>query len=227
MAVTVERRVTPRGELVLRRDGEHFEVVSNGVFLMDTRNGASERVLVQAALDRAQPPYRVLIGGLGVGFSLIEALNDERVAHVTVVEIEPTIIDWHRRHLTHLTGDVLTDARAEVVAVGIGEALRQSAVSCYDAICLDVDNGPDWTVSDANDALYGDEGTALLASRLTPGGVLTVWSAAQSPPYLQVLRRHFGNVDVIEIPVPRGEPDVVYAATKIVSQTQGCDSDSS
>jgi spermidine synthase len=103
----------------------------------------------------------------------------------------------------------------------------RSSPTQYDAICLDVDNGPEWTVTADNAGLYGDAGTALLARRLRPGGVLTVWSAARSPAYEGVLARHFGKVEVVEVPVARGEPDVVFAATKAVAQTLGRDSDSS
>src|SRR5947209_8649608 len=95
----VERVDTDRGELVLRSCGEHFDVISNGVFLMDTRDGRSERLLVRAALDAVAMPRSVLIGGVGVGFSLLEALTDHRVTRVDVVEIEPAILDWHRTHL--------------------------------------------------------------------------------------------------------------------------------
>ncbi|HVS68362.1 MAG TPA: hypothetical protein VHE56_07400 [Mycobacteriales bacterium] len=224
--VVIDRVVTARGELVLRRDQEHFEVISNGVFLMDTRNGESERRLVREALSRAAKPRGVLIGGLGVGFSLVEALSDERVARVTVVEIERRIVEWHDKYLQAITGKARTDERTEIVIADIAEVLR-SGEQHFDAICLDIDNGPDWTVTDANTGLYGDEGTALLASRLRPGGVLTVWSAARSSAYQQVLARHFGKVEVMEIPVPRGEPDVVFAATSAVAQTLGRDSDSS
>ncbi|HVU61845.1 MAG TPA: hypothetical protein VHD58_09370 [Mycobacteriales bacterium] len=228
MALTLARVETPRGELVLRKAGEHFEVISNGVFLMDTRNGQSERLLVRAALTRLQSnaAWRVLIGGLGVGFSLREALADERVARVTVVEIEATIVDWHERHLRHLTGEARGDNRTEIVIADIADLLQSSSAQ-YDAICLDIDNGPDWTVSEANTELYGDTGVALLARRLNPDGVLTVWSAAGSATYVEVLGRHFGNVEVIEVPVARGAPDVVFVATNPVAQTLGRDSDSS
>ena len=228
MALTLARVETPRGELVLRKAGEHFEVISNGVFLMDTRNGESERLLVRAALTRLQSnaAWRVLIGGLGVGFSLREALADERVARVTVVEIEATIVDWHERHLRHLTGEARGDNRTEIVIADIADLLQSSSAQ-YDAICLDIDNGPDWTVSEANTELYGDTGVALLARRLNPDGVLTVWSAAGSATYVEVLGRHFGNVEVIEVPVARGAPDVVFVATNPVAQTLGRDSDSS
>jgi len=89
----VERVTTPRGELVLRQDGEHFEVISNGVFLMDTRDGRSERLLVTAALAAHPEPRSLLIGGLGVGFSLAAAVADSRLREITVVEIEPVLID--------------------------------------------------------------------------------------------------------------------------------------
>jgi spermidine synthase len=83
---------------------------------------------------------------------------------------------------------------------------------CYDVICLDIDNGPDWTVTAANARLYDDAGTALVAKRLRPGGVLSVWSAAAAPTYKDTLQKHFARVEVIEVPVARGEPDVVFIA---------------
>jgi spermidine synthase len=226
MALVLDRVETPRGELVLRQEGDHLEVISNGVFLMDTRNGESERLLVDAALSRATKPRSILIGGLGVGYSLIEALKDDRVARVTVVEIEPTILRWHETHLGHITGEARSDERTRVIITDLATLLRSNSER-YDAICLDVDNGPDWTVSEANAELYAAAGTQLLTSRLRDGGVLTVWSAARSPAYEAILGRHFGQVEVVEVPVARGEPDVVFVASYPVAQTQGRDSDSS
>jgi hypothetical protein len=84
----------------------------------------------------------------------------------------------------------------------------------FSAICLDVDNGPEWMVSDSKAGLYRDSGMDLLASRLVPGGVLAVWSAAASEAFTAALRAHFSQVDVLLVPVPRGEPDVVFLATQ-------------
>lgn len=208
----VDRVTTERGELVLRRDGDHYEVISNGTFLMDTRNGESERLLVAAAIAACESPRSVLIGGLGVGFSLVEALRDDRVETVTVVEIEPTILGWHRTHLASLTAPALADSRTTVLLADLIGHL-QSAATTYDVICLDIDNGPDWTVTTNNASLYDDVGTRLVAARLAPGGVLAVWSAAASTTYVSTLRRHFARVDVHPVPVPRGEPDVVMIAS--------------
>lgn len=208
----VDRVMTVRGELVLRRDGEHFEVISNGTFLMDTRNGESERLLVSAAVATHGRARSLLIGGLGVGFSLLEALCDEQVAAVTIVEIEPTILQWHQTHLASLTAAALSDSRTTVVIADLIEHLRVTTTS-YDVICLDVDNGPDWTVTADNRSLYDDAGTALLSSRLGTGGVLAVWSAAASPAYEAILRQYFERLAVHTVEVPRGEPDVVIVAS--------------
>src|SRR4051812_37529016 len=160
----VERVDTGRGELVLRRRGEHFEVISNGVFLMDTRDGRSERLLVRAAVDAAAAPRSVLIGGLGVGFSLREAVTDERLQRIDVVEIEDAVLGWHRRYLQHLTGEALSDPRVHVVVGDLadvaGTAQYDVAVPAqYDVVCVDVDNGPTWTVTADNAALYDEDGT--------------------------------------------------------------------
>jgi spermidine synthase len=212
-AVVLERLTTPRGELVLRSCGEHYEVISNGTFLMDTRSGESERVLVRAAVDRHGQPSAVLIGGLGVGFTLAEALADTRIERAVVVEIEPAIVQWHQDHLSGLSGAALADPRTSVVIGDVVDYVHTTHHR-YDVVCLDVDNGPDWTVTSSNTALYDDSGTAAIASRLGSRGVLSVWSAARSPAYESVLRRHFTSVERHDVPVRRGRPDVVYIGSR-------------
>jgi spermidine synthase len=197
------------GDLVLRRAGGDFEIISNGVFLMDTRAGGSERVLVRAALDRVpRRPARLLIGGLGVGFSLAEALRSPAVT-VTVVELEPAVIGWHATHLRQCTGGALDDPRVTVACADLRDWLHATTES-YDAICLDIDNGPDWTVTERNAWLYRAGGLDLLARRLTPGGTLAVWSAGASAAFEDRLRARFTGVEIRRFAVPRGEPDVVY-----------------
>jgi spermidine synthase len=198
------------GELVLRQVGDDYEVISNGVFLMDTRNGESERLLVRATLDHlpGDAPTRMLIGGLGVGFSLAEALRSPGVT-VTVVELEPAVIGWHATHLAPFSEGALEDPRVTVERADLVAFLRGTRER-YDAICLDIDNGPDWIVTPGNADLYGLGGLDLLAGRLAPGGVLAVWSAGAAPAFEDRLRARFTGVEVREVAVPRGEPDVVY-----------------
>jgi spermidine synthase len=210
--VVLDRLVTERGELVLRRIGEHYEVISNGTFLMDTRDGRSERLLVTAALAAHPAPRSVLIGGLGVGFSLAETLRDSRLDRVTVVEVEEGIVRWHRQRFGPLTGAALRDPRCTIEVADLIDHLRTTA-DRYDVICLDIDNGPDWTVTESNASLYDDAGTAVVASRLNPGGVMSVWSASPSPSYRSVLSRHFDDVAEHEVDMPRGGPDVVLVAS--------------
>ncbi|RKS73596.1 spermine/spermidine synthase [Actinomadura pelletieri DSM 43383] len=211
--VVVERAAGVGGELVLRRAGDHYEIISNGVFLMDTRNGESERLLVLAALDgRPGDGARVLIGGLGVGFTIAAALTLPDVAHVTVVEREPAVIAWHRTALRPWSKGALDDPRVTVENADLLDVLTRPDTARYDALCLDIDNGPDWTVTPGNARLYGTTGLDLLTGRLTPGGTLAVWSANAAPAFETLLRRRFTHVDVRPVPVPRGEPDVIYLA---------------
>ncbi|MFC5185621.1 spermidine synthase family protein [Actinomadura harenae] len=222
-ADVLERAAGVGGELVLRRAGEHHEIISNGVFLMDTRNGESERLLVTAAVDAvsggAVPgdgsgAVSVLVGGLGVGFSLAVAAGLPRVGAVTVVEREPAVVGWHAgpdAPLRPFSGGALDDPRVRVVTADLVDHLAGDP-SRHDVLCLDVDNGPDWTVTPGNARLYGADGLDLLTSRLTGRGVLAVWSAGAAPAFEELLRGRFGWVEVLPVPVPRGEPDVVYLA---------------
>ena len=209
----VERAAGRLGELALRAAGDHYEIISNGVFLMDTRGGESERLLVRLALRDRPCPLRLLIGGLGVGFSLAEALRSDGVARVTVVEIEPKIVEWSRTYLAPFSGHALSDPRVLIVNEDLLTWLGRNDET-FDAICLDVDNGPAWTVADANAELYSAEGLEKMRARLKPGGALSVWSASEAPEFAERLRLAFDKVDAVSVRVPRGEPDVVYVAMR-------------
>lgn len=208
----IDRQTGAAGELILRQVDDAYEIIANGVFLMDTRNGESERLLVRLALASA-PGGRLLIGGLGVGFSLREAVNQPAVDSIVVVEREAAVISWNRGVLRSVHGDALADPRVRCVCADLVPWLRTCGER-FDAICLDVDNGPDWTVTEGNSVLYNEDGLSLLAGALTAGGVLAVWSASASPRFADVLRSRFARVEVHEVPVARGEPDVVYVAVQ-------------
>jgi spermidine synthase len=207
----LERTQTPRGEIQLQRRGDHYEIIENGVFLMATYNGESERQLVTRAMNAAENPRRVLIGGLGVGFSLAAALADTRAEQVTVVEIEERLIAWNRTHLAPFSGNALSDPRTRVVHADLVRWARASTEQ-FDAICLDIDNGPEWTVTDANLSLYDDQGLAALRRLLAPGGALSFWSAAPSHKLAERLSRIFRRVEAYAVEVPQAEPDYVYVA---------------
>ncbi|MGV9345832.1 spermidine synthase [Streptomyces spiralis] len=215
--VVLDRREGPYGEVALRRHGELLQIIANGCFLMDTSDGRSERLLVDAALaaldGRARP--HVLIGGLGVGFSLAHAAADPRWGRITVVERESAIIGWHRHGpLAELTAAALADPRTEIVEADLLAYVNETSTT-FDALCLDIDNGPDWTVTEGNDGLYTPPGLASCARVLTPGGVLAVWSARPSPEFEGTLWNvGFQQVRTEEIPVARGVPDVVHLAVR-------------
>jgi spermidine synthase len=218
--VVVDRRLTPRGELVLRRAGEHFEVIANGTFLMDTRDGRSERALVREAIA-GKRDVRLLIAGLGVGFSLDEALRTDAVSEVVVVEVEATVVRWVRSHLHGLTQHGVDDPRVRLVVDDIRDVLGRVDGE-FDAICLDIDNGPGWVVHEANAEVYGDATLAVIDRRLRPGGRLGVWAAAPEPEFEARLRRRFGEVVVVRVPVARGPDDVVYVATREAGPGRAC-----
>ncbi|MFI1568729.1 spermidine synthase [Streptomyces sp. NPDC020490] len=215
--VVLDRREGPHGEVVLRRHGELLQIIANGCFLMDTSDGRSERLLVDAALDalgaRAEP--HVLIGGLGVGFSLAHAAANPRWGAITVVEREQAIIDWHLRGpLSALSSQAVADPRTRIVEADLVEHLRETSAT-YDALCLDIDNGPGWTVTEGNGTLYSPAGLASCARVLRPGGVLAVWSAEPSPEFEETLwNAGFPQVRTEEVPVARGVPDVVHLAVR-------------
>ena len=193
---TVARRTGPRGEVVLRRrtleDGSVDELIVNGAFAMDSAETGSERAL--AAL--AWPGARVLVGGLGLGFTT-EAVLAERVASVDVVELEEALVGWAYEAVTPRLGRLARDPRArlwvaDVVTVLTGTDDRPAGPSAatpppgagvepngptgpWDAILLDVDNGPDFLIHAENAALYGTDVLRSALRRLTPGGLLAIW----------------------------------------------------
>ncbi|MEO6774593.1 MAG: hypothetical protein ABI467_16540 [Kofleriaceae bacterium] len=177
------------GEMVLGRRGAEFVIRVRGVELMNSRNHVSEDELGRfaARLVEGKPDARVLIGGLGLGYTLRSVLNAcPTSVLIDVVEIFPTVVRWNRDHFAELAKRPLDDPRVTVIEADVAHVIGRSA-GCYDAIVLDVDNGPD-PVFDANAKLYKRQGLAEARRALAPGGGLCVWSAFESPTFTRWLR---------------------------------------
>jgi len=217
VTTTIAQASSERGELTLRRrDDGALELRVNGVFVMDDRETRSEELLGHAALDAQDRPERLLVGGLGLGYTVRALLRDTRVRLVTVAEIEPALVTWMR---TGVIPSVLDDNRVQVRVGDVRETVRTCPDTSYDGILLDVDNGPDFLVYDANSAVYQEEFLTECRRVLHPGGVLTVWSSSRSAPLADVLTAVFGSCAERAVPVDlqgRDETYYVYEASTSV-----------
>jgi hypothetical protein len=186
---TLERAVAPDGaELTLQQRGREFAIRAGGQVLMGSRSSGSERALAEATCPRLRPDARVLIGGLGLGFTLRAALDClGPAATVSVAELVPAVVGWNRGPLGPLADSPLADRRVTVFPGDVREAWRAAAP--LDAILLDVDNGPTALTRPANGALYSEAGLREARAALRPGGVLGVWSAGPAPAFLARLAR--------------------------------------
>lgn len=178
-----------QGEMTLSRRGKELAIRVRGVELMNSRNHISEDELGRyaARLVAGKPTARVLIGGLGLGYTLRAVLNAVPTSvMIDIVEIFPTVVRWNREHTGALAGNPLDDPRVTLIEDDVGHVIARSA-GVYDAIVLDVDNGPD-AVFEANAKLYKQQGLVAQKRALAPGGGLAVWSAFESQTFTQWLR---------------------------------------
>ena len=182
---------TPDGtRLELMQRGEDFSIRANGQLLMNSRVHGSEEALAEMALSAlsGRPTPDVLVGGLGCGYTLAAALSRLGPhATVSVAEIVPAVVRWNREHLGHLNGHPLTDARVRVVEADICELFR-TPTQPFDAILLDVDNGPRAVARSTNSWLYTPKGLAAIFDTLRPHGVLALWSAGPEVGFSERLR---------------------------------------
>ncbi len=177
-------------ELRLFRRGDDFMIVVDRNELMNSRMGGSEEALAVMALERVKngASPNVLIGGYGMGFTLRAALQAlPPAASVTVAELVPEIIAWARGPMARLTAGCLDDRRVIVAECDVA-ALIEEARGAWDAILLDVDNGPDGLSRPANDRLYSRDGLARAKAALKPGGVLAIWSTAPDVAFTKRLK---------------------------------------
>ena len=183
------------------RRGDDFMIVLDRNELMNSRMSGSEEALAtmtcERLTDRAAP--RFLIGGYGMGFTLRAALGAlGPKAKLTVAELVPEIIAWARGPMAELTAGCLDDPRVQVVIDDVAELIARGR-GAYDAILLDVDNGPDGLVREGNDRLYTRAGLAAAKAALKPGGVLAVWSAAKDPAFARRLAKAGFALDEVTV----------------------------
>ncbi len=183
--------------LRLYQRGTEFSIKAGNCELMNSRVHGSEDALAELGCRgiRGAAPVRVLIGGLGMGYTLAAALRQLNAsAEIVVAELVSAVVSWNRGPLAELAGRPLDDARVSVQEADVG-AVMGAAECSYDAILLDVDNGPEGLTRSANDWLYGLEGLQTAYAALRPGGVLAVWSAGGESAFTQRLRKLGFSVD--------------------------------
>jgi spermidine synthase len=180
---------------------DFFIKISGGHELMSTRKHASEDALGRLPCQRLKYPEaaRVLIGGLGMGFTLAAVLAVVGSgAVVTVAELIPEVADWNRGPLGERSGMPLNDPRSRVQLGDVANILRQNR-ACFDVIALDVDNGPEGLTISANDWLYSTAGIIAAQQALSPTGILAYWSAGPDPAFHERLRRCGFMVEEIRV----------------------------
>jgi spermidine synthase len=212
----IARHKGSRGEVLLRRrvgaSTPVEELIINGVFAMDSSETSTEHLLGELAIPsgRAQ---RVLIGGLGLGYT-VAAIAAKEVATIEVVEIEQCLIDWACQGVTSTLAAAASDPRirlhngdVRLVLDGVSDEPRGP----WDAIVLDVDNGPDFLIHDQNRALYTERGLRTAYAQLAEGGILAIWCQSAASELREVLGRIAPSVREHLIPVSRGDRHIQYA----------------
>ncbi len=188
----IDEAHTPAGELIkLTRESGHFVVRVDGALLMSSGAYHSEERMAEIGCEglRDKPGARVLVGGLGLGYTLRAALDQVGPRGTVVVsELLESVVEWNRGPVGHLAGNPLGDPRTRV-EVGDLVAYIRSRPEPFDALLLDVDHGPDSFTTDANSSLYSGRGLGRLRAALRPGGVLVVWSGYECPPFVAAMKR--------------------------------------
>ena len=206
-------------ELRLMRRGSEFSMMLGQNELMNSRLIGSEQALATLACKRIEAVKRphLLIGGLGMGFTLraaLAVLGSE--ARIVVAELVPAVIAWAKGPMAEIFGDSLADPRASIRSADVVEVIR-SHDSAFDAILLDVDNGPEGLIRKANDALYDRGGLTAIRRALRPGGVLAVWSSGPHPAFTRRLREAGFEVNEVALRATTrrsGARHVIWFATK-------------
>ena len=217
----IERAEVPGGEeeVILRKRGKEFSIRVAATELMNSRIHGSEDALAELTCSRIsrKPGRRILIGGLGMGYTLAAALQhsgDDSL--ITVAELIPAVIRWNREHLGHLAGNPLADGRVFVRQEDVAKTITREK-SIWDAIILDVDNGPDGLTRKVNDRLYGLSGLKNAFLALRTGGVLSIWSSGTDEQFTSRLEQCRFQTEIVTVRARKpgkGARHTIWLATK-------------
>lgn len=191
--LTIAEAETAEGaKLTLHRRGQEFFLRVNGQALMGTNAPESERMLAELGCEglRGKRGVRVLIGGLGFGFTLravLELLGEDGL--VEVAELLPEVVTWNREYLAEVNGLLVDEPRVRIVLGDVYELMLKGEAERYDAILLDVDNGPVAMVQEGNGRMYQADGLAMIGRVLKPGGCVAFWSASGDPAFVRRLAK--------------------------------------
>lgn len=189
------------GEISLHQRGREFSIRVNDRQLMNSLTHGSEESLAELTCARLTNPdhAQVLIGGLGMGFTAAAALKHlGPQSQIVIAELVPAVVEWNRGPLAHLAGNPLRDCRVKVLVQDVAQVLR-SEKKAFDAVLLDVDNGPQGLTRHSNDWLYAPPGLKAARAALRPDGVLSVWSAGPDAEFSQTLRRAGFQVEEVRV----------------------------
>ena len=201
---TVETARFAGKEFVLARHGDDWVVYVEQCVLMTNCWHDSEIALAEEAISRVKEARRILVGGLGLGYTVRAVLDRvSKDAEVTVAEFVPELVDWNRRILGALNDHPLDDPRCRVVVGDVFDVIRSSPGG-FDVVLLDVDNGPRALSQVKNQQIYGDIGVRACHASLRPEGVLAVWSAGPNAKYAHRLERFAFDVEVLHVPARIG-----------------------
>jgi spermidine synthase len=199
ITTTLATSRTPDGEaLILQEHDGHYFMKVRGVPLMSTNASSSEQQMAELACANLPASARVLIGGLGFGFTLRRVLElCPPDAIVDVAELLPVVVDWNREFLTDVNGLLIDDPRVCIHIRDVAELINRVGKDRYDAILLDVDNSPDPLVQKGNAGLYDSTGIARAKAALQPGGRVVYWSANQDKGFARALGKAYRKVECI------------------------------
>ena len=219
--VEIDRAEVPGGEeeVILRKRGTEFSIRIAATELMNSRLHGSEDALAELTCSRIsrKTGRRILIGGLGMGYTLAAALQHSGGdSLITVAELIPAVISWNREHLGHLAGDPLADGRVSVRQEDVAATITRKK-STWDAILLDVDNGPDGLTRKVNDRLYDISGLNNAFSALRTGGILAIWSSGTDEQFTWRLKQCRFQTEIVTVPARKsgkGAKHTIWLATK-------------